>query len=376
MIKKIKRLDYVMIIVLFMLFTTSLTAIYSATHVGAYQGLAGKQAAWIVVTSVLMMAVALTDYRMIAPLHWFLYGLSLVLLLAVFLFGVTLNGAKSWLNLSFFLFQPSELVKILLILFSAQFFSLREGRPLTITGDLLPYLGLVAVPILMVLREPDLGTTMVFMAIAGCMLWIGNIKKVHVLSLLFFGCAGLGSLILMYFYKNDWFSLLIKPHQLERVQTFLDPYHDPLGAGYQVIQSMTAIGSGWLSGTGYLQGSQIQQGFIPYAYSDSIFVVIGEEFGFLGSSALIIMYFVLIYRMVRIAIAAKDLFGSYLISGIIAMLLIQVFENIGMLIGLMPLSGIPLPFISYGGSSLLTNMIAVGLALSVKVHTTTLNFRD
>ncbi|WP_269432434.1 FtsW/RodA/SpoVE family cell cycle protein [Gordoniibacillus kamchatkensis] len=163
------------------------------------------------------------------------------------------------------------------------------------------------------------------------------------------------------------FDKIVKPYQLHRIQTFLDPASDP-DMSYQVVNSITAVSAGQLMGEGYLQGLLVQGGRIPYDYADSIYVVIGEEFGFVGSSLLLLLYFVLIYRMIRIVMESEDLAGSYLVTGVISMFTLQIFENIAMHTGLMPLTGIALPFVSYGGSSLLTNMISMGLVLSVKIH--------
>jgi rod shape determining protein RodA len=196
------------------------------------------------------------------------------------------------------------------------------------------------------------------------MLWIGKVKASHMII----GVGAITSIIAgitaLYFYNLSLFSKIVKPHQLNRIQTFLNPSSDP-DHSWHVLNSIKAVSSGQLSGEGFRHGRMIQSGFIPYDYADSIFVVIGEEFGFIGSSLLLLLYFVLIYRMIKIALDCEDLAGSYVVIGVISMFLLQIFENVTMQTGLMPLTGIALPFISYGGSSLLTNMISIGLVLSI-----------
>lgn len=219
----------------------------------------------------------------------------------------------------------------------------------------------------MVLNQPDLGTAIVFVCIFIGMLWIGNIRIKHSLAGLVALVALIGGITALYFVDVPLFNKIVKPHQLHRIQTFINPSADP-DQSYHVVNSMTAVSSGGLMGEGYLQGHMIHGGFIPYDYADSIYVVIGEEFGFTGSAVLLLLYFILIYRMIRIAMDSEDLAGSYLVIGVISMFTLQIFENIAMHIGLMPLTGIALPFVSYGGSSLMTNMLSMGLVLSVRLH--------
>jgi len=271
------------------------------------------------------------------------------------------------LNIGPIQFQPSELVKIFVILLIAKILKKRNSEPLRIIYDVVPIAIVTFLPVMFILMQPDLGTSIVYFGILLGMIWVGNIRWLHVAI----GSATLAitgmSLSFLYFANNELFFKLIKPHQMSRIQAFIDPASDP-DKSWHVLNSIRAIGTGEFFGKGYMQGDMIQNGFIPYDYADSIFVVIGEEFGFLGSALLLILYFLLIYRMVRIAYDSNDILGSYIVIGVISMLIIQIIENIAMHLGLMPLTGISLPFISYGGSSLLTNMVATGLVLSVKIH--------
>jgi rod shape determining protein RodA len=223
--------------------------------------------------------------------------------------------------------------------------------------------------------QPDLGNAIIFLVILIVLYWIGNIKYTHVLI----GSALIAGFIALFFYlfqiyydpvvqylkendKGEWV------HRINRIHTFVDPDAASADAKYQVHNSMRAIGSGGLTGEGFLSGDSIQKGFIPLPYSDSIFVVIGEEFGFVGASVLLLLYFLLIYRMIYISIQSQNRTGAFIIIGIVSMYVFQVFENIGMMIGIMPLTGITLPFVSYGGSSVLINMMAIGIVLSIHVH--------
>lgn len=374
MLKKIRHLDYPLLLIMLLFMVASTFVIFSATHGTKYDGYHLKNLVFYLAGFLVLLSIAFFDYRLLLQQSRYIYGIGILLLILVYFFGVTINGARSWFDLKIFNFQPAELVKIIIILSLARFLALREGQPLEFFKDLIPAVALVLLPFALVVKQPDLGNAIIYVIIAMGMMWIGNVELKHILIGL--SVFALLFAVLIYLYFNDFqlFSKIIAEHQLQRIQTFLDPTKDPRGAGYQVLQSMTAIGSGQLFGEGFLQGSAVQKGFIPYPYSDSIFVVIGEEYGFVGTSMLILFYFLLIYRMVMIALQTNEVSGSYIIVGIISMFVFQVFENVGMMVGLMPLTGITLPFISYGGSSLLINMISIGFVMSIKIHQDKLTF--
>lgn len=325
---------------------------------------------------VVLFAAMLFDYRLLVKGGWYLYAFGIVLLVAVYLFGAERNSARSWFELPFgFNFQPAELAKLLTIVAISTFLARRGGEPLRFWQDVVPIGLMVALPVGLIVIQPDLGNAIIFLVVLVVMYWIGNIKYTHVLigSVLIGGCIALFFYLFNIYYEptvqylkdhdmGEWV------HRINRIHTFVDPESASADAKYQVHNSMRAIGSGGLTGETYMNGSSIQKGFIPLPYSDSIFVVIGEEFGFVGSSVLLLLYFLLIYRMIYISIQSQNRSGAYIIIGIVSMYVFQVFENIGMMIGIMPLTGITLPFVSYGGSSLMINMMAIGIVLSVHVH--------
>lgn len=375
-LKKCKKLDFVILFLMLAFLCISTFAIYSATKDTSYAGLHRHNVGMFFVFSIIMIALSLTDYRMyVHHLSYPLYGIGLFFLVLVLLFGDSINGSQRWLGFGAMKFQPSELLKIFLILILAKVLAKKNGENLELVRDV-GLIGIITfIPFLLVLKQPDLGTSLVFLCIGAGMLWVGNVRLTHVILACSAFIGSLAAITSLYFVNFNFFSKIVKEHQLHRIQTFLDPASDP-DKGWHVLNSKTAIGSGELFGKGFTEGKYVQGGFIPYAYSDSIYVVIGEEFGFLGSVALLFLYFLLIYRMVNIALHCTELSGVYIIAGVISMLVLQIFENIAMHIGMMPLTGISLPFISYGGSSLLINMVALGLVLSVRIHQFTFSFLD
>ncbi|HIW33615.1 MAG TPA: rod shape-determining protein RodA [Candidatus Paenibacillus intestinavium] len=368
MLQKIKRIDIPIIIILIIFMFLSSIVIYSATFETRYAGLHSSNYTIFGVLFIPIIVLSILDYRILVKhFSYILYGVGILLLLYVHFNGVNLNGSRRWINIGSMAFQPSEIMKLAVIMVLAKWLKARYEQPLRFVKDLLPMCALVGVPFFMVLQQPDLGTSIVFICIFVGMLWIANIQWKHILAGTLTVAVVITVITILYFYNFEMFSKIVKPHQMSRIQTFIDPLSDP-DKMWHVDNSIHAIASGQLMGEGFLQGSLIRGGFIPYSYADSIFVVIGEEFGFVGVSVLLLFYFILIYRMVIITLQTKDLEGRYLVVGIISMLTLQIFQNIAMHIGIMPLTGIALPFISYGGSSLLTNMLAMGLVLSVKTN--------
>ncbi|MFC4324230.1 rod shape-determining protein RodA [Litchfieldia salsa] len=368
------RIDYTLLFILLCLFMVSLFAVYSGS--GQYQTedpfyFVKRQAIWYIIGIAVMVAVASFDFELLEKWATPLYAIGLGLLILVHFFGTFKNGSKRWINLGMFEIQPSEFMKVFLILFVAVLLnkigkrqlSMMESIPITIK-----ICGVTAIPFYLILVQPDLGSALVIASIAFTLIIVSGIS--YKIIALF--CSGFLGLIafLIYFHNNyfDLFIKLIKPHQLERVYGWLNPYDYASSYGYQLIQAMMGIGSGQLNGAGFNNGRQVQSGRIPEAHTDFIFAVIGEEFGFIGSSILISLYFILIYRMIVIALNTHNLFGIYICSGVIGLFAFQVFQNIAMTIGLMPVTGLALPLVSYGGSALLTNMIAIGLLLSVNIR--------
>ncbi|TNJ67669.1 rod shape-determining protein RodA [Paenibacillus hemerocallicola] len=377
MLDKLKKTDWSIVILMVLFMGISTIVVHSATaNDPFFQGTDVRNVINYGIGFVVLFGAMLFDYRLLVKGSWYLYAIGILMLVAVYLFGVEKNSAKSWFILPFgFNFQPAELVKLLTIIAIAAFMNRRGGEPLRFWQEVVPIGLMVALPVGLIVIQPDLGNAIIFLVILIVLYWIGNIKYTHVLI----GSALIAGFIALFFYlfqiyydpvvqylkendKGEWV------HRINRIHTFVDPDAASADAKYQVHNSMRAIGSGGLTGEGFLSGDSIQKGFIPLPYSDSIFVVIGEEFGFVGASVLLLLYFLLIYRMIYISIQSQNRTGAFIIIGIVSMYVFQVFENIGMMIGIMPLTGITLPFVSYGGSSVLINMMAIGIVLSIHVH--------
>lgn len=300
-----------------------------------------------------LVFLTLFDYRNFGRFAKFLYAGALGLLMLVLVFGDVRNGSKSWLTILGVTFQPAEIVKIVFILAYAKFIENAEetlNEPLV----LLRLLILALIPILMVYKQGDLGTASVFFVITASMLFVAKLNKKYIFS--FLGLAVLSMPIL-------WARL--DQYQKNRILVFMNPSLDISGAGYQVYQSKIAIGSGQFSGRGVSDAKFIQGGYLPFNHTDFIFSVVGEAFGFVGGAALLALFFIFFFRLILIAKEARDTYGSMVVIGISSMLFFHVLENIGMTMGVMPVTGIPLPFISYGGTFLLTCFACLGLVLSV-----------
>lgn len=295
------------------------------------------------------------DYRIFERFAYPLYIINIFLLAAVLLVGPKIYGARRWIDLGFFRFQPSELMKITLVLALAKYFhedTIRGGY--VIRTLLIPFV-ILGVPVGLILLEPDLGTTLLLCFIAfSVFLFV----KVRWQSLLIVAVIGILSVPIGY-------KFVLKDYQRDRVKTFLDPSRDPRGKGYHSLQSMIAVGSGRLQGKGHLKGSQTQLAFLPEQHTDFIFSVFAEEHGFLGALILLIVYFSFLMMCFDVAKHAKDKFGALVAVGVTFIFFWQIFVNIGMVIGVMPVVGVTLPFLSYGGSSMIISMIGIGLLFSI-----------
>lgn len=381
MLHKLKRIDAVIVALLLLLMTISIFIVYSATIDDPLIDVSiWKSVIFCLLGIAAFLIVSLIDYRWLLKWIWYPYGIATVLLVLVMKTS-KINGATGWFSLPGGLqFQPAELMKFVLILVLAHWLGRRQGEPLELIKDLFPAGAITFLPFIIVLMHPDLGNAIIYIIILIGMLWIANIKISHALVITLLVGSILFAGIYIYIQFHDQINDLLNPilkqigisHWLQRIDTFLFPDKASHSASFQSVNAIQAIGSGGLVGEGYLQGTSIHSNFIPLAYSDSIFVVIGEEFGFRGSAFLLILYFVLIYRMILIAIQCKNKAGSYLVVGVVAMFVFQIFQNIGMMIGIMPITGITLPFISYGGTSLMINMLSMGLVMSVQLHPTQL----
>jgi rod shape determining protein RodA len=320
-----------------------------------------RQALWIVLGLIAAGVITFSfDYSKLHQWHHAIYAVMIAALLAVFA-GHSINGVqRTLLGL-----QPSEFAKVMIIVCFASYLSRRQGE-LQHLKDLAPCFLYFAVPFLLVFIQPDLGTSLVFIVIFFGMLYLAGARPTLLLQLLG-GALAVTALALALHFSPLHMPLPLKEWQLNRLVVFVNPYSDPQGYGYHIIQSLVAVGSGglWGQGKGLYHGSQVQLNFLPEQNTDFIFSVIGEELGFLGAGILLVLYYNLITRAQAIAFQSRDTFGRLMIGGILFMWLFHILENIGMTIGIMPVTGIPLPFMSYGGSFMLTNLIAVGLILNV-----------
>lgn len=289
-----------------------------------------------------------------------LYVITVLALIAV-LFTTPINGATSWFKIGPISIQPSELGKITLILGLGKVIEhFKKKNTLNNPLVVLTILAFIAVPILLVIKQPDYGTAMVLLAITATMLFAGGINYKYII----------GAVLITAIAIPLAYNYVLPIHAKNRIDVFLNPQLDPQGAGYNIIQAKLAVGSGQLWGMGLMEGNQTQLGYLPMKVTDFIYAVIGEEMGFIVSALVIVIFVLLIIRGFYIAKMTSDLFGMLVATGISTMYLTHFLENVGMNIGLMPITGIPLPFISYGGSAMLTNFIGLGLLLSVNGHRT------
>lgn len=377
----LRRLDYTLLFVVLLIISASIITIASATHIttpvhlgqegGKFLGLnlnamgfVIKQIIWTVLGLTVMTVILFISYEDWPKYTKVLYVLNIIMLIAVIFAGKKALGAQRWIAIGPFVFQPSEFAKLIIIVTFGDFLARREGR-LNTLKELVPAFAFIGVPMLLILAQPDLGTALVFIAITFGMLFMAGANNKILFSLIGGGSAvGMGWLY-AYFKNPGQVWVPLHDYQVDRLTIFLDPYRDPLGNGYHIIQSQIAIGSGGLSGKGIFNGSQNQLNFLPEQHTDFIFSVVGEEMGFIGAILLLTLFFIVMYRGIRIASMAKDTYGTLLASGVVAMLAFHVLVNVGMTVGIMPVTGLPLPFFSYGGSSMLTNMMAIGIIQNV-----------
>lgn len=361
--RRLRHVDWALLVVTLLLVAVGAVMVWSATRTpDAPLGLVRDRIAHVVIGVVLMMACATLPYRSLGEAWKVIYVGNLVLLALVELVGRTALGAQRWLVVGPLSLQPSEFAKIGIIITLAWVLSQRR-EPFRRPTDIVPYLLHVAPAFLLVLLQPSLGTSMVFLAILFAMLFAAGAPPRHLAAL---AAAGLAAMPLLWH--------LLKPYQRLRLVVFVDPNLDPLGAGYNLIQSKIAIGSGQMWGKGLFEGTQNALQFLPMQHTDFVFSVIGEEMGFVGAVAVLLLFWVWLMRALRIASVARDPFGAYLAVGIVSMVAFHIFVNVGMTVGIMPATGIPLPFLSYGGSALITNLIAVGILLSIAIRRRKIEF--
>ncbi|MDD5409536.1 MAG: rod shape-determining protein RodA [Candidatus Omnitrophica bacterium] len=339
-------------------------SIYSSTYQKegtAWQDIHKRQMLWLIIGLACFFIMSQVSYRRLWDFNYFIYGVAIFFLFLVFALGIIRLGAQRWLRFAWFNFQPSEFAKLAVIIFLARYFSRKSVDDISLLsskfgifkGIILPFI-FVAVPMFLIIEQPDLGSGLMLLLVFVFLLYLTNVRLKYILILMF---------ILMLPLPFFWHFL--RDYQKQRLLVFLNPNIDPLGAGYTVIQSRIAIGSGGLLGKGWLSGTQSQLFFLPESHTDFVFATFSEQWGLLGSSLLLIMYYLIIRQGFIIAQRTQDSFGKLLAYGISLLLALQVSINIAMNMGLAPVVGLPLPLMSYGGSSVLVTFIALGILVNI-----------
>lgn len=356
-IKRLRKVEWTIPICAIILSIIGLVALFSASYDAELEEFK-KQAIWLGISLIAMIIVMLIDYKIIIKISPILYGISIISLIAV-LFTEPINGAKSWFEIKdFFSFQPAEVSKIIVIAFLSYIISIiqRNGKSeLNRITRLLLILLILGVPLFLIILEPDYGTAMSYIVAVTLMIFVAGIDKKYIII----------SMVLLVVALPVTYLYILPEHAKTRIDTFLNPELDPLGAGYNVLQSKLAIGAGQITGMGILNGNQTQLGYLYPKTTDFIFSVIGEEMGFIIAGSIIVLNVIIITKMIQVAKGIKDEAGAYLTIGIVGIFLFHTLENIGMTMGLLPITGVPLLFVSYGGTSLLTSYICLGVILNI-----------
>ena len=394
----LQRYDYISVMLILVLLLVGCVAIFSATYTGSgdENGYFSRQLVWCIMGIATMILVSFISLKFINRVSYWFYGITLFLLVMVLLVGKIGQGAERWLAIGPLRLQPSELAKLATILAVSKFLSdkyadVNKFKYFSIS------LTLILVPFILVARQPDLGTALVFLAIIIPLLYWAGLNWFHIFTILTpfltmilsfnflaFMLLMLTIVVVLYFSRRKLIVLVavfllnigvgiatpylwgqLRPYQQQRILTFINPEKDPKGAGYQIIQSQVAIGSGGTWGKGYLKGSQTHLRFLPAQHTDFIFSVIGEEFGFVGVGMVLFAYFMLILRFIHIGSSIRSQFESLTVIGITTVIFFHMVVNIGMTIGMAPVTGLPLPFLSYGGSSLVVNLMMMGVVLNI-----------
>ena len=354
--QKVKELDYILLTSVLLLSILSLFVMYS-TDGGEILFHTKSHFSKIILFFPLMIFIAFFNIKWWHNFSYLFYVSVILLLIYVSFFGIKSSGSRRWMDLYLFNLQPSELMKIAIILCLAKYYHRIKIENVNSITSIMTVVTIILIPIIMVLSQPDLGTSILIAASGLIVLWLGGVKiKYFIYSFIVF-------LISLPFVIS-----FLKPYQKLRILTFLDPDRDPLGAGYQIIQSKIAIGSGGLDGKGFLKGTQSYLDFLPEKHTDFIFTLFSEEFGFIGSVVLLILYSIIIIRILRIGAISRSNFSRLFCFGFAFAIFIYIVVNLSMVLGLLPIVGSPLPIMSYGGSSMLATMIGFGIVLSAKIN--------
>ena len=354
--QKIKNLDFVLLFCIIILSALSFFIMYS-TDGGELLHHSKSHLTKLITFFILMLIISFFNIKIWHLFSYFIYGIIILLLIWVSIYGIKVSGSQRWINLYFLVLQPSELMKIGIILCLAKYYHRLSTEKVNSFINIFVPLTLIVIPIIFVLSQPDLGTSILIATSGLIILWLGGVK------IKYFFVSFIAFLISLPFVIT-----YLEPYQKLRILTFLDPDRDPLGAGYQIIQSKIAIGSGGLSGKGFLQGTQSYLDFLPEKHTDFIFTLFSEEFGFVGSVGLLLLYTIIIIRIIQIGAISRSSFSRMFCFGFAFAIFIYITVNLSMVLGLLPIVGSPLPIMSYGGSSMLATMIGFGIVMSAKVH--------
>lgn len=351
--------DWVLLVTLLAVVGMSLANLYSASYVG-YFGTPpyAKQIYYYLAGVGLILTIISFDYRLLLKVNYPLYGAIIVLLIVTELFGNTTAGSQRWINLGVIKLQPSELAKLSMVITLASYYYRKDTGKGFGLGDLLAPGLLLGCPFVLIVMQPDLGTALMLAFVFVSMTLFVKLRMGTVILLL---------MVIMALAPLGW-NYGLKPYQRQRIETLFSPEEDPLGAGYHIMQSKIAVGSGQTFGKGFLAGTQVHLDFLPERHTDFAFSVLGEEWGFVGTVAFLSVYFFMVFLGVNVAAVARDKFGVLLAFGVTALLFWQAIVNLGMVLGLLPVVGMPLPLFSYGGSSLLTNLAGIGILFSIRMR--------
>ena len=359
---RLRDFDAVLLGIVFLIVALGLVSIHSATqakNLPFAESYILRQLNWLAIGLVLLFMAVKISYQKFVDFSYFLYGVNIILLVMVLVLGHARLGAQRWFTIGAFAFQPSEFMKLSFILALSNYVGQRKDAMQDLKSLVVPC-ALLGVPFVLVLLQPDLGTALLMLPVFFAILIAGGARIKYMAWMALVGLAGV-----------PFFWHFLRGYQKQRLLVFLNPNVDPLGAGYTIIQSKIAVGSGGLWGKGWLAGTQNQLNFLPERHTDFIFSVIGEEWGFIGAILLVFLYFIIVQKAFTIASLTSDRLGKLIVTGIGVLLGFQVIINIGMTIGLMPVVGIPLPLVSYGGSSLMATLVAIGLLLNVFMRRST-----
>lgn len=350
------HLNWPLVLLIFTLGMIGIAMMISAGG-GDVREFAFAQSARFAFAFVLMLLVAATPMRVLLQYAYVIYFVCVLALIVVDVIGHIGMGAQRWLKLGGFTIQPSEIMKLAVILALARYYHSLALEDIRRFASLIPPLLILAVPAVLVLRQPNLGTTVIMVATGGIMMFMAGVQWRYFIGVI---VGGLASAPVAWHFLHDY--------QKRRVLTFLDPQQDPLGAGYNILQSMIAVGSGGLFGKGYMQGTQGQLNFLPEKQTDFIFTILAEEWGFIGSMALLVLYGLLMVAGLSIALSSRSGFGALVAAGVVAFIFMHVFINVAMVMGLLPVVGLPLPFLSFGGSIMFSTMLGMGLLLNADIN--------